>query len=241
MEKNEYPKLIILENYAYTFRNADGTRWEKEFALAHPFSEGLAVVRPDEKPIYRFVDKDGDYWGDEFEYAEDFKNGLARVWPVGASYYTFIDHDKNIWKERFEDLGKPPYKVSPGLFKASDYKTGKLKYFDLDHNFYTQEQADILKRVYRYDPKIILDLQTDDFKDKGFVKLMGQAVKGYVTKEINNRGLGTYDEELDDKFVNDTEKLLDDIKEKVAKERAVIEEKEKRKEKLLESINDFSL
>ena len=241
MEKSKYPKLIILENNAYTFRNADGTRWEKEFALAHPFSEGLAVVRPDEKPIYRFVDKDGDYWGDEFEYAEDFKNGLARVWPVGASYYTFIDHDKNIWKERFEDLGMLPYKVSPGLFRASDYETDKLKYFDLDHNFYTQEQADILEKVYLRDPKVILDLQTDDFKDKGFVKLMCQAVKGYVTKEINNRDLGTYDEELDDKFVNDTEKLLDDIKEKVAKERAVIEEKEKRKEKLLESINDFSL
>lgn len=243
MEKSKYPKLIKLENGAFTFRNADGTRWEKEFALAHPFSEGLAVVRPDEKSfIYRFVDRDGDYWGDEvFEFAEDFKNGLARVWPVGASYYTFIDHDKNIWEEGFEDLGEPPYEVSPGLFRASDYKTGKLKYFDLNHNFYTKEQADILEKIYLRDPKIILNLKTADFKDGDFVELMGEAVKGYLTKEINNRYLGTYDEELDDKFVNDTEKLLDDIKEKVAKERAVIENRNEMLMDLWESVDDFSL
>ena len=70
---------------------------------------------------------------------------------------------------------------------------------------------------------------------------MGEAVKGYLTKEINNRYLGTYDEELDDKFVNDTEKLLDDIKEKVAKERAVIENRNEMLMDLWESVDDFSL
>ena len=236
MEEKKYPKVVKLDNGMYTFENPDGTRWEKEYYYAEDFSEGFAVVKTEKEnspfyPAYTFVDENGNEWEKKFNYISGFyKNGLARVNINDGGFTTYVDRNQNVWKERFFSV---PSEVSCGLMTARGEK--KILFFDFDHNFYTKEQADILKSIYEESPERFLDLQTDDFENKGFIKLACESVKGYLVKQVEGK------KEVDDDYAKYATELLASVKEKAEKEFATIAQRSEKKESILKSIKDFTL
>ena len=238
MEEKKYPKVVKLDNGMYTFENPDGTRWKKEYFYADAFREGFAVVQTAKEsrtfhyPVYTFVDENGNEWEKEFNYISGFyKNGLARVSISDdtGDFTTYVDKNQNLWKERFISV---PSEVSPGLMVTLDQRHS-LVFYDFDHNFYTKAQADILGIIYEESPEEFLYLQTDDFENKGFIKLACEAVKGYLVKPVEGK------EEVDDDYANYAKDLLKACKKKKKKERTAIAQKSDKKAKLRESIENF--
>ena len=236
MEEKKYPKVVKLDNGMYTFENPDGTRWKKEYFYADAFREGFAVVKTKEEnnvfyPAYTFVDENGNEWEKKFNYISGFyKNGLARVNINDGGFTTYVDKNQNVWKERFFSV---PSEVSPGLMFAKGRMKDFLYFFDFDHNFYTKAQADILGIIYEESPEEFLYLQTDDFENKGFIKLACESVKGYLVKQVEGK------KEVDDDYANYAKDLLKACKEKIEKERTAIAQKSDKKAKLRESIENF--
>ena len=235
MEEKEYPRVVKLDNGMYTFENPDGTRWKKKYFEAAPFREGFAVVKTKEEnnvfyPAYTFVDENGNEWKEKFSSAYSFKNGLAIVHVDTDNARTYVDKNQNVWIERF---GSVPCEVSPGLMFAKGRMKDFLYFFDFDHNFYTEEQADILESIYKKSPERFLDLQTDDFKNEGFIKLACEAVRGYLVKQVEGK------KEVDDDYAKYAKDLLEACKEKTEKERTAIAQKSKKKDELGDFVKGF--
>lgn len=234
MEEKKYPKVVKLDNGMYTFENPDGTRWKKKYFEAAPFREGFAVVKTKEEnnvfyPAYTFVDENGNEWKEKFFSAYSFKNGLARVHVDTDNALTYVDKNQNVWIERFTSV---PCEVSPGLMFATAGKDF-LYFFDFDHNFYTEEQADILESIYKKSPERFLDLQTDDFKNEGFIKLACGALKGYLVKQVESK------KEVDDDYVKYAAELLAACEEKIKTEKEKIAQSSKNKDVVLNLVENF--
>lgn len=233
MEEKKYPKVVKLDNGMYTFENPDGTRWKKEYYDAKNFSEGYAVVQPEKTGVntVTFVDENGNEWEKKFTNALSFNNGLAVVYDENY-FWTYADKDKNVWEEVFISYETEALPGLPGLMSARS-KGGKL-FYDLDHNFYTEEQVGILKSIYEESPERFLDLQTDDFKNKGFIKLACEAVKGYLVKQVESKKV------VDDDYVNYARDLLAACEEKVKTANKEIEQSSKNKNIVLGLVRDFN-
>lgn len=92
-----------------------------------------------------------------------------------------------------------------------------------------------MKSIYEESPERFLDLQTDDFENKGFIKLACESVKGYLVKQVEGK------KEVDDDYAKYATELLASVKEKAEKEFATIAQRSEKKESILKSIKDFTL
>ncbi len=243
----QYPKLVVLANGGYTFKDQDGKLWNQKFETAWSFSDGLAMVKLNNG--YTFINKKGKVWNQRFKNAWHFKDGLALVELDDG--YTFVDKQGKVWNQRFKEAcpfkdGLAPVKVDDSwtfVDKQGNLWNQRFKYawhFEdglaeiqlmSDEICYVNKQGSIIKdelasklrSVYK-NPKNILNFPTEQFKDKEFIALCVEQIKSRLIADVNK----SKPEDIEQLRKNCTE-LLNTVQIKIQLEYNQIELQEQRK------------
>ena len=196
---------IQLENDRWTFIHENGERWHPSYLNVTDFVDGVAAVKVDEDK-WMFIDKNrrlltkqafknvnnqsggvalvqlkngswsyldkktGELWKQRFKEASTFSSaGLACV-RLKLGGYTFVDRKGKLWKQRFSSATSFNHGIA-------SVKLGRKKtYVNAFGDECPEEYVDELEEIFD-DPKKFLDLPTERFLDKEFIKLAVAQVK----------------------------------------------------------------
>ena len=238
--REEYPKPVQLEDGTYTFKDKNGKLWKHRFERAYDFSEGLAPVKLEDG--WTYVDKNGKLWEQRFKDVWLFREGLAKVQLKDGSY-TFVDKNGKLWEQRFKNV----YSFREGLALVQ-LKDESCTFVDKNGNICPENYVDDLRLIYKK-PENFMTLPTEKFADKKFVEAAVKQVKISLAEMVASK------DEIDDEYVKYVKEFLTNVKEKVEKENAKLEEiekekmqkeqkqieKEEKKSKLIDEIKGFEL